>query len=187
MPNLVTAALPSSPTPAPPPPPAAAPTEAHTSFHSILSELNPLQYLPIIGTIYRAMTGDTIPDAARSVGSFVVSGLIGGPIGLVTNAAMQAIERITGFDPEKIGHEFLVSLGVGHREAEPMVAAAATPSDLGASPPEFTGWSPAQLMAYGVTTAADGMMKRDAIKGADVLNGLELARHENYPAASFIA
>jgi hypothetical protein len=184
MSDLVTASLPSSPVPSATAAAGAQPADSHTSFLSILSDLNPLQYLPVVGTIYRAVTGDTIPEAVRSIGSFVVSGLLGGPIGLVTNAAMQAIEKITGIDPEKIGQDVLARMGVGHREADPMVAAA-TPSDTTASVPEFAGWSPAQLAAYGVTTAPGGMVKRGAVEGADVLNGLELGRQEN--ATSVIA
>ena len=42
------------------------------SFHDILSALNPLQYLPVIGTIYRAVTGDQIPELLRRAGSLVV-------------------------------------------------------------------------------------------------------------------
>jgi hypothetical protein len=32
------------------------------SFGDVLSALNPLQYLPVVGSIYRAVTGDTIPE-----------------------------------------------------------------------------------------------------------------------------
>jgi hypothetical protein len=181
-----------TPTLASPPAPtrtvaAAPPAEAHMSFHTLLSELNPLQYLPIIGTIYRAVTGDTIPEAVRSVGSFIVSGLIGGPIGLATNAALLAIEKMTGIDPEKIGHDLLVSIGVGHADANTVVSAAAAQSAPPEAPPDFVGWSPAQLMAYGVTSAAGGVMRRGAVEGADVLNGLELARHGSSMTAPLIA
>jgi hypothetical protein len=156
------------------------------SFHTLLSELNPLQYLPVIGTIYRAVTGDTIPETVRSVGSFIVSGLIGGPIGLATNAALLAVERMTGIDPEKIGHDLLVRLGAGHRDTGTVVAAA-TQSVTPFSPSDFLGWSSVQLMAYGVASAAGGMMKHGNVEGADVLNGLELARHGNSKAAHLIA
>src|SRR5689334_19861315 len=39
------------------------------SFHDILHALNPLHYLPIIGTVYRAATGDVIPEPLRVGGS----------------------------------------------------------------------------------------------------------------------
>lgn len=38
------------------------------TFGVILSDLNPLQYLPVVGTIYRALTGDTIPKPIREAG-----------------------------------------------------------------------------------------------------------------------
>jgi hypothetical protein len=64
--------------------------------------MNPLQYLPVVGTIYRAVTGDVIPEALRDLGSMLVSGLLGGPIGLGMNIATMIGEKVTGIDPEKI-------------------------------------------------------------------------------------
>jgi hypothetical protein len=182
MPDLVTPTFTSqvsalAVTAAPPAVTATPPAADHTAFHTILSELNPLQYLPIIGTIYRAVTGDTIPEAVRSVGSFVVSGLMGGPIGLITNAALLALEKITGIDPEKIGHNILTSLGVDSHDAGTI--AAATPSGASLAEPAFVAWSPSQLTAYGVSTGAGGIMRRGNLEGADVLNDLELGRHAN--------
>lgn len=69
--------------------PAVAPHPSHLwagkgfSFHDILDAINPLQHLPIIGTIYRHLTHDTIGNAARVVGD----ALYGGPIGLVMSLA----------------------------------------------------------------------------------------------------
>ncbi len=48
------------------------------SFHDVLDAINPLQHLPIIATIYRHLTGDTIGNAARVAGDTIY----GGPIGL---------------------------------------------------------------------------------------------------------
>ncbi|MFX9038749.1 hypothetical protein ABTN43_19095, partial [Acinetobacter baumannii] len=48
------------------------------TFHDVLDMVNPLQQLPIIGPIYRAVTGETITPGARMMGSM----LYGGPIGL---------------------------------------------------------------------------------------------------------
>jgi hypothetical protein len=92
-------------------PPAAAPATAvhdHGSgFHAFLSAINPLQYLPVVGTIYRAVTGDVIPEAVRDGGSLLVSGLLGGPIGLITYIATTIAEKVTGIDPEKIAARVL--------------------------------------------------------------------------------
>jgi len=159
------------------------------SFHELLSDLNPLQYIPVIGTIYRSVTGDTIPESVRTVGSFAFSGLTGGPVGLATNAAMLVLEKLTGIDPEKIGHDVLASIGIGKSEdSAPAAPAAATPSatasaaapaGAAASPQAVTpahGWSPSQLSAYGVVTTAQGTLKHGDLVGSDVLNDLELAR-----------
>jgi hypothetical protein len=84
-----------------------APADYHMSFRSVLSMLNPLQYLPVIGTIYRAITGDQIPEAVRSVGSLVVSTVLGGPIGAAINVALLVVQKITGIDLDKIGQKLL--------------------------------------------------------------------------------
>lgn len=64
--------------------------------------MNPLQYVPVVGTIYRAVTGDTIPEGIRMAGSLVVGTLLSGPIGLVTGIATIIAEKATGIDPERI-------------------------------------------------------------------------------------
>ncbi|MGI4977932.1 MAG: hypothetical protein ACRYG6_13410 [Janthinobacterium lividum] len=190
----------------PPGPAAAKPAAAHPSaFHVLLSEMNPLQYVPVVGTIYRAVTGDTIPEAARIAGGLVVSGLTGGPVGIAMNVGATLLERLTGIDPEKIGDRLLAELGIGHATpAHPATALAAAtppaaaapapaPSAIASSAPASSvpassapassapassarAWSPAQLAAYGVTGGADGTLRRGTVSGADVLNSLELAR-----------
>src|SRR6202012_933217 len=77
------------------------------TFHELLSAMNPLQYLPVVGTIYRAVTGDVIPEMVRQAGSMLVSGLLGGPIGLGINVATTLAEKATGVDPEKIATAML--------------------------------------------------------------------------------
>ena len=202
-PPIPPAAMPPAATPSfspGPAAPAAPPTAAAPSpFHVLLSELNPLQYLPVVGTIYRAVTGDTIPEAARFAGGLVVSGLTGGPVGIAMNLGATLLERLVGIDPEQLGDRLLAELGIGHapsaRAAPTALAAvppapeAAPPAPAGAVAPASTppgaapapasparAWSPAQLAAYGVTGGADGTLRRGTVSGADVLNTLELAR-----------
>lgn len=64
------------------------------SFHDLLDAINPLQHLPIIGTIYREVTGDTIGNVARVVGD----GLYGGPIGAATGLVDVGFVEATGKD-----------------------------------------------------------------------------------------
>ena len=161
--------------PAAPSVPAPAATGRGFSFHEFLSELNPLQYIPVVGTIYRAVTGDTIPESARTVGSLVVSGLTGGPIGMAINVALLGLEKATGIDPEQVGTRLLASIGMGHSETPD--ASVATASATPAATPEAapaTAWSPSQLSAYGITMDA-GTLTHGSVTGSDVLNDLILA------------
>ena len=64
------------------------------SFHNLLSILNPLEHLPIVGTIYRAITGSHIGVPERIAGD----ALYGGLWGAVSGAADAAFEAITGKD-----------------------------------------------------------------------------------------
>ena len=168
-----------------------APRPAHRSaFHELLSELNPLQYLPVVGTIYRAVTGDRIPEEARTVGSLVMSGLTSGPAGVAISAAMMAVEKVIGIDPEKLSQSVLAEVGIGSSgsssPASPTAKAAAAPPapSVAAAPVRAASWSPAQLAAYGVTTTAGGALRRGSVEGADVLNDLELASVAPRPAST---
>jgi hypothetical protein len=64
------------------------------SFHNLLSIVNPLEHLPIIGTIYRAITGTHIGIPERIAGD----ALYGGLWGAVSGAADAAFEAVTGKD-----------------------------------------------------------------------------------------
>ena len=69
-------------------------TDWDFSFHNLLSIINPLEHLPIIGTIYRAITGTHIGVPERIAGD----ALYGGLWGAVSGAADAAFEAITGKD-----------------------------------------------------------------------------------------
>lgn len=62
------------------------------TFADFLDVVNPLHHLPIIGTIYRAITGDEISLGARLLGS----GLFGGPLGFLAAGINAAFEEISG-------------------------------------------------------------------------------------------
>lgn len=68
------------------------------SFADLLDIINPLHHLPIIGSLYRAISGDSIDPASRVAGS----ALFGGPIGAAFAAANVALEHFSGDDME--GH-----------------------------------------------------------------------------------
>jgi hypothetical protein len=133
---------------------AAGSEESGFDFRDVLSMLNPLQYLPVLGSIYRAVTGDTIPEAVRDIGSLVVSGLWGGPMGVAISAATTALEKLAGIDPDRIAQKVLASIGLIGAEAEaaPQLAARepapAEPAQASAVP-----WTRAQRRAYQVRGA----------------------------------
>jgi hypothetical protein len=173
---LEVATAPSAPVPAPSGQPAAA---HDTTFHDVLSALNPLQYLPVIGTIYRALTGDDIAEPIRRVGSAIASALIGGPVGLVVNLAMVVAEKASGLDLDHAGQALIASVsGSG-------AAAAATPppAEPAAVAETRQAWSRTQLAAYGIATRADGMPENGTLSDADLLNSLELGRIRGAQAA----
>jgi hypothetical protein len=152
------------------------------SFHDILHALNPLQYLPVIGTIYRAVTGDQIPEMVRRAGSLVVSTLLGGPIGAITNVASTIFEKITGIDVDKTMQAALVGHPSENAPSTPARTTAEAATALLQLPPTASAdtvskpWSPAELAAYGVRTAKSGTLTMADVTGADVLNTLELKR-----------
>ncbi len=164
-----------------------APAQHHSRFQTFLSELNPLQYIPVIGTIYRAITGDVIPEPVRDAGSMLVSGLIAGPIGVAMNIGELVGEKITGMDPEKIGVAMLAKIGIhGLHPAETEVAQQTSTAEAAAKPAKAENaspWSASQLAAYGVS-AAGGELKLGALQGADVLNNLELDKLQTDKAAA---
>lgn len=66
--------------------------DGESFFHHILDVINPLQHLPVVGTIYRAITGEHIGPIEKIAGD----GLYGGVWGAVTAAADVAFESVTG-------------------------------------------------------------------------------------------
>lgn len=97
------------------------------SFSDLLDIINPLQHLPVISTIYRAITGDDISLGARIAGG----ALYGGPLGVILTGATAALEEATG----ATASERLAALFHGGDTAPVAVAAApaATPRPAAAT------------------------------------------------------
>lgn len=99
------------------------------SFWDLLDVVNPLQHLPIISTIYREITGDTIKPASRVIGG----ALFGGPVGAAAAVVTQAVEE-----------------GLGLEEGETLLAL----FDSDETPAPAEPQSPTQLIAgYAAETA----------------------------------
>ncbi|MDG3440294.1 hypothetical protein [Nitrospirillum amazonense] len=88
---------------------AAAHKDSHMSFWDVVDIINPLQHIPVISTIYREITGDTIKAPAKILGGL----LYGGPIGMALATGDAIIEEETG---EDVGAHVMDALGLGHHK-----------------------------------------------------------------------
>jgi hypothetical protein len=95
------------------------------SFHDLLDAINPLQHLPVIGTLYRHFTGDQMGNVAEVVGD----GIYGGVLGLASGVLNVAVKEITGKD---IG-ENLISMVTGD---DPPTGTSTVPPTAAAPPQE---------------------------------------------------
>ncbi len=122
-----------------------------TAFHDLLDIVNPLQHLPVVGTLYRAISGDTIGTVEKIAGDALYGGLWGA-VGAVADTAFEAV---TGKD---FGATVLAfaedTLGLGHKDA-PVAVAANTP----AVTPRAEGIKAddADVLAFGNALAAKGV------------------------------
>lgn len=94
------------------------------TFLDVLDIINPLQHLPVIGTLYRELTGDTLAAAPRIVGDI----LFGGPIGAFFGIANAITESVTGRNMGQHALALLRGDDVPNKAAPPatQVAAAET-------------------------------------------------------------
>lgn len=82
------------------------------SFNDLLDLLNPLQHIPVVSTLYRAITNDEIAPGPRMVGGAI----FGGPLGFVTALANIFVEETTGKD---VGEHIVALAGFGPEENAP--------------------------------------------------------------------
>ncbi|CAO3415951.1 hypothetical protein [Azospirillum endophyticum] len=102
------------------------------SFWDFLDIINPLQHIPIVSTVYREITGDTIQPSMRIMGDMLYGGVIGG----MASIANAVIEQSTGKD---LGETVMASLGLGggdHPAAATAVADASGGPASSGSPAE---------------------------------------------------
>ena len=62
------------------------------SFDDVLSSLNPMHHIPVVSTIYQAVSGDRIGTGPRMMGAV----LLGGPVGLIIAGISAFIEEMSG-------------------------------------------------------------------------------------------
>ena len=71
---------------------AAASPDYGFSFDDLIDMVNPLQHIPVVGTLYRAITGDKMNTAPKILGDT----LYGGVTGFVSSVADTIFEKVTG-------------------------------------------------------------------------------------------
>ncbi len=72
------------------------PPKLDVPFSQVLSALNPLQHLPLVGKIYRATTGDDIPPVLRIAGA----AMFGGPLGVIGAALGEFLAELVSMGPD---------------------------------------------------------------------------------------
>jgi hypothetical protein len=116
------------------------------SFGELLSALNPLQHIPVVGSIYREVTGETLHPIARVIGG----ALIGGPLGLVASAFNSMIEQATGKD---LGAQ-AIALIMPDAKAQPAATAIASAEPAPAEPATIVATTAPQPAEPEATAAA---------------------------------
>ncbi len=92
------------------------------TFGDLLDIVNPLQHIPVISTIYRALTDDQIEPGSRLAGG----ALFGGGAGFASALFNAVLENDTGKD---IGEHALAFVGIGGEPASSTQLASAVNSD----------------------------------------------------------
>lgn len=123
---------------------------ANLGFADLLDVVNPLQHIPIVSHIYRAITGDEISTAARAGGGF----LFGGPVGFVASLFDGIVTETTG--EGAMEHAATALLDDGRDTAAHAVATAPEP------PPR-----PAAVAAKQAARAAEAPEAKDTSQPAD--------------------
>jgi hypothetical protein len=158
MPSMVPAIYSQSPSGAAYTAPAQPSSGGHFSFHDLLDIVNPLQHLPVIGTLYRAITGDKIGGFEKVAGDT----LYGGIWGAVSSVADLAFEAVTGKD---FG-DTVLAMVTGHHDAAKPVAVAQN-----SAAPSVTATP--DTMAANASTAAAATPDIDALTSALMQKGFD--------------
>jgi hypothetical protein len=99
-------------------PTASTPAQHDFTFGDFLDIINPLQHIPVVGTLYRWVTGDTIKTPEKIAGDT----LYGGAMGAISSVADTLFEQATG----KNFGDTILSFFVGRHDDKPTAVAANT-------------------------------------------------------------
>ena len=94
-----------------------APKHEPFGFGDLIDMVNPLHHIPVVGSVYRELTGDEI----RPIGNIIGGAAFGGPMGLATGLINAVVEGETGKQVEE--HAMAFVLGRDDDEAAPSIVA----------------------------------------------------------------
>ena len=113
------------------------------NFLDILDVINPLQHIPFVSTLYRALTGDTIAPASRVAGG----ALFGGPIGAAVSLVNSIVAEWSGKDMS--AHVVAFFTGGDSDGDAPQLAGGLPETEAAGGAPNQTPGPPADLAAAG--------------------------------------
>ena len=121
-------------------------TDDSFGFADLLDVINPLQHIPVISTLYRELTGDTISDTARMAGGAVW----GGPAGVIGALANTITASETGGDIGATAMAYLRGEETAPTTQDPatMLAEAAQTEVPGAGADPLAGPVPDSVAAF---------------------------------------
>lgn len=119
------------------------------TFGEFIDMINPLQHIPVISAIYRAITGDEIGDGPRTLGSLIY----GGPLGVLVSGVTAMFEEASGDTVlNTVAHLF----DGGGAEADKAVASAENPNAAAGGQQQAAATPPApEAPAPAATPAPD--------------------------------
>ena len=155
--------------------------EVDMSFWDFVDIINPLQHIPVVGSVYRELTGDSIKGVSRVIGG----GLYGSIVGMVAAIGSAIVEDATGKDPG--GH--LIALFKDDESETPAVqptAVAQAPAVPTAPVPAAPAQAaPAQVAMAEPATAGDVLMPAAAPATAATAPSLAMPSRPADPHAKF--
>lgn len=113
------------------------------NFLDLLDVINPLQHIPFVSTLYRALTGDTIAPASRVAGG----ALFGGPIGAAVSLVNSIVADWSGKDISD--HVVAFFTGGDADDDAPQLAGDLRETEAAGGAPNQTPGPPAELAAAG--------------------------------------
>jgi hypothetical protein len=114
------------------------PVPLQVTGQELLRSLNPLHHVPVVGMIYRAATGETIPTPIRVLGA----GITGGGLGMIGAAFMSLLEELIRMGPDTSRPSTPMGMSQTGSESgmEPVTPGTVTGNNyltLGTTTPEF--------------------------------------------------